>query len=299
MTQHPSTSEAKTSPFQQVADALRAEIVDGRISVGDQLPTQQELRARFKVSRATIQRALGELREGGYIASQQGQGTWVTNWRTSQASNNGTAYHPDLAVVTLPKALEEAFASPEVTIDVFSLTAESLNQALAGPLAKIRSGEYEPRSVALRLLVPSLDADLALPRSVDDPADPRPLDRLRKIMERQAYSVIDAVQALRIEGLVPSVEAEVREVPITPIEKLYILNGREVLKGYYRVAKFPIPLPKRGGGGREDVAVYDVRGLDATLFRHVAMRPGEQGAMIVEETRAWFNSLWTTIAVEP
>lgn len=296
VTQHPSTSEAKTSPFQQVADALRAEIVDGRISVGDQLPTQQELRARFKVSRATIQRALGELKSARYIDSHQGQGSWVIDWRASaQAANNGTAYHPDLAAVTLPKALEEAFASPEVTIDAFCFTAETLAQALAPSLAGIRSGEHRPRSITLRLLLPSLDAHLGLPRSVDDPKDARPLDRLRQIVKSSAYGVISTVRSLQMEGLVPSVDAQAKEVPITPTEKLYLLNHREVLKGYYVVEQRSIPLPAKDGGD-EDVAVYDILGLSATLFRHVATSPGIQGTMIVEASRVWFDSLWSTIA---
>lgn len=292
------STDSKSPPFQQVADRLRADIVDGRLSVGDQLATQHELRDRFGVSRATIQRALQELKNGGYIDSHQGQGTFVADWRDGvRVSGNGAGYHPDHALFTLPDALDRAFAARSVTIDVFCFTAESLNMALTSPLARIRSGGNRPEDITLRLLIPSLDAHLALPSGVADPTDPRPLERLRRIAESSAFGVINALRSLEIEGLVPTVSAEVREVPITPVFKSYLLNGREALQGFYAVVPATIPLPSPAGGA-EDIEVWDIRGLSATLFRHVVTEPEAQGTMFVQQAQAWFDSLWSTIAGE-
>lgn len=60
-----------------LADALRAEVLDGRVVVGDRLPAERQLAADLGVSRATVSAALGVLRAEGYLASRQGSGTVV------------------------------------------------------------------------------------------------------------------------------------------------------------------------------------------------------------------------------
>lgn len=63
--------------YLQVAHALKGEIMDGLYPVGSQLPAEQELRARFSVSRYTIREALKRLRDDNLISSRQGAGTIV------------------------------------------------------------------------------------------------------------------------------------------------------------------------------------------------------------------------------
>ncbi len=63
--------------YLQVARTLRDDIVNGSYPVGCQLPTEEELRARFSVSRFTVREALRRLRDDGLVASRQGAGTVV------------------------------------------------------------------------------------------------------------------------------------------------------------------------------------------------------------------------------
>lgn len=58
-----------------LADGLRLLISDGRITVGVRLPSERELTARLGVSRTTITRAYGHLRERGYLSTRQGSGS--------------------------------------------------------------------------------------------------------------------------------------------------------------------------------------------------------------------------------
>lgn len=60
-----------------LADALRAEVLDGRVVVGDRLPAERQLAGQLGVSRATVTAALGVLRAEGYLTSRQGSGTVV------------------------------------------------------------------------------------------------------------------------------------------------------------------------------------------------------------------------------
>src|SRR5689334_13469267 len=63
--------------YRQVVQALQQEIVNGVYPVDSQLPTEDELRQRFKVSRHTVREALRALRDAGLVESRQGFGTTV------------------------------------------------------------------------------------------------------------------------------------------------------------------------------------------------------------------------------
>lgn len=63
--------------YQQLADALAAEIRAERIAVGDRLPTEAALAREYDVSRYTVRAALRVLRDQGLITSRQGMGSRV------------------------------------------------------------------------------------------------------------------------------------------------------------------------------------------------------------------------------
>jgi GntR family transcriptional regulator len=63
--------------YMQLVRALKEEIVSGVYPVGSQLPTEEELCARFSVSRYTVREALRRLREDNLVSSRQGAGTTV------------------------------------------------------------------------------------------------------------------------------------------------------------------------------------------------------------------------------
>jgi GntR family transcriptional regulator len=63
--------------YEQVADALRAEIREGRYTPGDKLPSERELSERFEVSKVTARQAIVQLRAEGLITSRVGAGVFV------------------------------------------------------------------------------------------------------------------------------------------------------------------------------------------------------------------------------
>lgn len=60
------------SAAKQIADSLRAAIMDGRLKVDERLPTEEELAQRFKVSRPTVREALKRLAAQHLIRSRRG-----------------------------------------------------------------------------------------------------------------------------------------------------------------------------------------------------------------------------------
>lgn len=63
--------------YRQLVGTLRNDIVRGVYPVGTQLPTEEELTARFAVSRHTVREALRQLRTDGLVSSRRGSGTTV------------------------------------------------------------------------------------------------------------------------------------------------------------------------------------------------------------------------------
>ncbi len=66
---------------EQLKEILRSEILEGRWRPGDRLPTEAELCARYRVSRAPVRQALEDLAREGLIIRQRGRGTFVASPR--------------------------------------------------------------------------------------------------------------------------------------------------------------------------------------------------------------------------
>jgi GntR family phosphonate transport system transcriptional regulator len=63
--------------WRQIAERLRAEIVNGLHDSGARLPAEGDLAQRFGVNRHTLRRAIGALAAEGVVRVDQGRGTFV------------------------------------------------------------------------------------------------------------------------------------------------------------------------------------------------------------------------------
>ena len=66
------TSSASGPAYQGLSDGLRMLIVDGRLPVGAQLPSERALADALRVSRTTVTAAYTQMREDGYLRGRQG-----------------------------------------------------------------------------------------------------------------------------------------------------------------------------------------------------------------------------------
>lgn len=81
------TAESRSGPafapvrrnrmYEQVADQIRRQIIEGKLKSGDQLPPERELASQFGVSRVTARQALTLLMAEGLIQNQVGRGTFL------------------------------------------------------------------------------------------------------------------------------------------------------------------------------------------------------------------------------
>src|ERR1700722_639102 len=63
--------------YLQIANAIRDEILAGKLSPGDEVTSERDLATDWRVARPTAARALGELRRLGLVDSVRGAGTFV------------------------------------------------------------------------------------------------------------------------------------------------------------------------------------------------------------------------------
>ena len=85
----------------QIAENLRAAILEGRLQIDERLPTEEELAARFSVSRPTIREALKRLAAQNLVRSRRGPtgGTFIT--RPTEEELRTTLTNATTLMVTL------------------------------------------------------------------------------------------------------------------------------------------------------------------------------------------------------
>ncbi|MYX67398.1 GntR family transcriptional regulator [Streptomyces sp. KhCrAH-43] len=74
-------AKRKQSRHEEIADALRAKIDDGSLAPGEKLPSEKHLLEQYGVSITTMRQALDTLKGEGLIASRQGYGITVREFR--------------------------------------------------------------------------------------------------------------------------------------------------------------------------------------------------------------------------
>jgi DNA-binding FadR family transcriptional regulator len=65
----------------QIHEALRREILEGKLSPGDAVPSERALAERFGVNRHAVREALKRLQQAGLVNISQGGATRVLDWR--------------------------------------------------------------------------------------------------------------------------------------------------------------------------------------------------------------------------
>jgi GntR family transcriptional regulator len=65
--------------YRQLLNILRAQIISGQLAPNQQLPTEEELSARYGLSRGTVRRAIEQLEAEHLIRTEQGVGSFVAS----------------------------------------------------------------------------------------------------------------------------------------------------------------------------------------------------------------------------
>ncbi|WP_067140797.1 GntR family transcriptional regulator [Oceanivirga salmonicida] len=72
--------------YKQIKDNIIAQILNGELKNGEQLPSIRILASDIKISIMTIKKAYDELEEEGYIVTTQGKGSYISSASTTLAN---------------------------------------------------------------------------------------------------------------------------------------------------------------------------------------------------------------------
>lgn len=279
----------------RVVEELRARMAGGSYQLDSLLPAQRDLAEELSVSRDTVQRALKQLKAEGWVKSRQGSGTRVVKVQNVQSSSAKGR-------VTLRDFFDEAFARPDVHLDVATLTSENLNTQVRGQIERIRerhneepgNSENPPRRVTIRLLLPSERVEIPYVRAQDDTDSAvtvRLRERLLDLSRKHSDLIQEELRQMQEDGLVESAGIEIRHVDMAPSCKLYLINGTQALYAPYTAAERVIVL-----GDEEKVAALDVK--PGVRLTHYAKddNPQAHGSVFVDDWQEWFDSMWAHVA---
>src|ERR1700747_743240 len=85
--------------YERVESVLAGDIAAGSLSPETQLPTEEGLIERFKVSRTTVRRAIQNLIDRGLVEVRRGKGTFVTQPKITQELTELTGFVEDMQVL--------------------------------------------------------------------------------------------------------------------------------------------------------------------------------------------------------
>lgn len=85
--------------YQVIIEDIKSKILSGDYNVGEQIPTESALQSLYEVSRQTVRKAILELSNEGFLRSEKGSGTYVSNqYRTKTAC--GSSHKKTIGVIT-------------------------------------------------------------------------------------------------------------------------------------------------------------------------------------------------------
>ncbi len=102
--------------YYKVSSVLRSRIIDGTYAEGEQIPTEDLLTLEFKVSKATVRQAVGELVHSGLVQRKQGKGTFVLPSVVHRVRQRYTGSRADLITETLGTSVRDVAISHEAAL---------------------------------------------------------------------------------------------------------------------------------------------------------------------------------------
>lgn len=92
----------KTTPkFKTIENFIKEQIAQNKLNIGEQIMTEEQLCKLFNVSRMTVNKALTNLTEAGYINRIPGKGSFVSTPHTSKKIGTKTSFTEDMKAIGL------------------------------------------------------------------------------------------------------------------------------------------------------------------------------------------------------
>ncbi|WP_219838223.1 FadR/GntR family transcriptional regulator [Paenibacillus sp. R14(2021)] len=196
------TRLSKRNHYEEIAEQLKRLITDGKVKVGDKLPSTKEMSEQFGVGRSTMREALSALKAMGFIEIRQGGGCTVISSAPIE--------------VELPE-LQSLRMNRETLLELLEA-----RQSLEVANASIAADKATDEDIAmLRGLVHEMEA------SVGDDAEGERTDLLFHLSLAKATR--NSILIRLFESIIGQLETAIRE-----IRRVEIYANRSVAERLYR-----------------------------------------------------------------
>ncbi|GEM_PF-208273 len=137
-----------TPVFAQIADQVVRAIKEGRLSIGDRLPTEASLAAQFGASRASVREALSSLQFVGYLESRRGSGSVVRSAAPEGAAHRGGGLRsvPEVVDILEARLLVESEAVRQAATNPPPRALGALRRLLQGMEVALERPELHART---------------------------------------------------------------------------------------------------------------------------------------------------------
>jgi GntR family transcriptional regulator len=133
--------------YHQLKSLLMRRIEVGELKPNARIETEDQLASAYRVSKATVRQALGELVHGGYLRREQGRGTFVAEPRLDQGPTELTSFTDDMR--------RRGFDARSVVLGSAVVSADAPTAAKLGVesgarvfrLERLRTGDGEPLAI--------------------------------------------------------------------------------------------------------------------------------------------------------
>ncbi|MFC9601978.1 GntR family transcriptional regulator [Streptomyces niveus] len=176
--------------YEQIADDLRRLITTGTWPVGERMPAEAELAARYRVSTPTLRMSLELLQSEGLIEKRHGIGNFV------RQQGQRVAYASDRSLASC-QAASDAGTGNSVSLDITMVEADGrlaslLDLQVGSPLTEYVFISHQcasPRSLT-RIYVPHTVATLGVPEPNGSPWG----DSVRELLSADGVEVVTTTE---------------------------------------------------------------------------------------------------------
>jgi GntR family transcriptional regulator, transcriptional repressor for pyruvate dehydrogenase complex len=190
-------SPIKTASLvERLAAEVRSQIMAGKLTVGQPLPTEARMAEEFGVSRPLVREALAQLRAQGFVETISGRGTFI---RRPSESDLSEAFAHQLVLAAGPRPTADDLYEARQAIEVVSaeLAARRATEDSIAALERLLAAMKESREDAAAYTAADVGFHVEVARATLNPLLPTLLAPMATLIVEgvfESYSTSDAVR---------------------------------------------------------------------------------------------------------
>ncbi|MDF2698687.1 MAG: phnF [Haloplasmataceae bacterium] len=228
--------DLKTPIYQVIENDIKEKLKSGVLTQGDMIPSENELKEEYSVSRMTVRQALNNLVNEGYLFRHKGKGTFVNTLKIEKKIQGLLGFSEEMRrmnrkVSNKIISIQSLLADDEVAAKLFLNNEEEVFL-----VERVRYGDK----------IPILFEKLYVPKRLFK-------DLNEKIMTGSFYNYIEEELKLKINYCIQTIEAKLANATVSELLEVpkqspvlyitlntYLDNGRpfEYVKSYYRADQY-------------------------------------------------------------